>query len=121
MSPSASTSKQVCGVCEKEAKSRCGGCKRIPFCSAECQELIWSTHKALSPNDAAVRAAFNTYAGGSQVLWPRVQRGDARRNLDDPCTSRDERQLDMGSARAPPPARSRSPRRGLRGVDRRTP
>ncbi|BGO98278.1 putative Microtubule-associated protein [Rhodotorula toruloides] len=54
MPPTTNGSAQLCAVCDQPAKSRCGGCKRVPFCSPRCQKLIWSTHKALCKADPDV-------------------------------------------------------------------
>jgi len=34
-----------CAVCEKYGNKRCGKCRKIFYCSAECQREHWSTHK----------------------------------------------------------------------------
>ena len=36
----------VCEVCEKmEGTKRCGGCKTVSYCGAECQKKDWKRHK----------------------------------------------------------------------------
>ncbi|GAA6005155.1 hypothetical protein JCM10207_008525 [Rhodosporidiobolus poonsookiae] len=35
----------TCSVCTKPAKSLCGGCRRLAFCSQACQKLRWPTHR----------------------------------------------------------------------------
>eukprot|EP00041_Stephanoeca_diplocostata_P011146 m.180815 g.180815 ORF g.180815 m.180815 type:complete len:167 (+) comp18434_c0_seq5:219-719(+) len=41
----AESQKNLCSLCGKESKNRCAGCKRIFYCSAECQRSHWKTHK----------------------------------------------------------------------------
>lgn len=40
------TQKQ-CPRCKEPATKTCGGCKNITYCSAECQQADWPTHKIL--------------------------------------------------------------------------
>lgn len=35
----------VCAVCLKPAQSRCSKCHVTKYCSRECQQQDWSTHK----------------------------------------------------------------------------
>jgi hypothetical protein len=35
-----------CGQCKKPAKNDCSGCRKIKYCSRECQTQHWSAHKA---------------------------------------------------------------------------
>lgn len=35
-----------CHVCTKDAQLKCGGCKRVHYCSVECQKQDWDNHKA---------------------------------------------------------------------------
>eukprot|EP00164_Ancoracysta_twista_P014374 GFYU01023391.1.p1 GENE.GFYU01023391.1~~GFYU01023391.1.p1 ORF type:complete len:225 (-),score=28.75 GFYU01023391.1:36-710(-) len=37
--------KMVCTVCASQAKSRCGNCKGVAYCGAECQKVDWKLHK----------------------------------------------------------------------------
>ena len=36
-----------CPRCEEKATRVCGGCKNIMYCSTECQQTDWPTHKTL--------------------------------------------------------------------------
>lgn len=36
---------RTCQVCSKPGTLRCGACKTIRYCSAECQKKDWKTHK----------------------------------------------------------------------------
>ena len=35
----------VCPVCSKNADNRCTACRKIFYCSRECQKKDWKTHK----------------------------------------------------------------------------
>ena len=37
--------KMKCAVCSKDSTSRCGSCKKIWYCSRECQSQNWKHHK----------------------------------------------------------------------------
>ena len=37
--------KPKCRVCSKEATKKCGKCKRVSYCSRDCQEKDWKYHK----------------------------------------------------------------------------
>jgi hypothetical protein len=36
-----------CAVCKKDAKSRCGGCNTVYYCSQVCQKTDWKSHKLI--------------------------------------------------------------------------
>jgi len=39
------TQVNVCGVCYKPATSWCGRCRKVCYCSKQCQQQDWNTHK----------------------------------------------------------------------------
>lgn len=38
---------KTCAVCEKQSKKFCSRCKKINYCSIECQRAHWKTHKLM--------------------------------------------------------------------------
>ncbi len=40
------TKPKLCVVCEHPALKKCGGCRSVRYCSAECQDIHWPVHKA---------------------------------------------------------------------------
>ncbi|GAA5898086.1 hypothetical protein JCM5296_001988 [Sporobolomyces johnsonii] len=47
----ASPSLHDCAICDNKTTKRCGGCRLVYFCSRECQELLWPTHKVQCGRD----------------------------------------------------------------------
>ncbi|KAK7062302.1 ankyrin repeat and mynd domain-containing protein 2-like protein [Favolaschia claudopus] len=39
------TQHNQCGNCNKEAKTMCGSCRAVPYCSPDCSKAQWPTHK----------------------------------------------------------------------------
>lgn len=39
-----------CQVCAREASKKCSGCKKVYYCSVECQKAHWKTHKEVCKN-----------------------------------------------------------------------
>jgi hypothetical protein len=37
----------VCAQCNKEASKKCGKCKKVWYCSRECQTSHWKLHKSV--------------------------------------------------------------------------
>lgn len=48
--------RQICPRCTEAATKICGGCKNISYCSLECQQADWPSHKCLCKN-------FQAFAG----------------------------------------------------------
>jgi hypothetical protein len=44
---------QTCPRCTEPATKQCGGCKSIAYCSLECQQADWPSHKSLCKDFAA--------------------------------------------------------------------
>lgn len=40
----------LCNACGKESTSKCGGCKKSFYCSADCQKNDWQKHKPICKN-----------------------------------------------------------------------
>jgi len=36
---------ELCQQCQEPTKSRCASCRRVYYCSKQCQRLDWPTHK----------------------------------------------------------------------------
>lgn len=43
-----------CGFCRAAAQSKCGRCKKISYCSAQCQKYHWPSHKLICSDDTLV-------------------------------------------------------------------
>ena len=46
----------LCLLCRKEGSLRCGGCKEVRYCSKDCQQIDWPSHKLLCKSVAEFAA-----------------------------------------------------------------
>lgn len=47
---------KTCNLCQKPRSAKCGACKGVGYCSAECQKADWPAHKQ---NCRAIREALS--------------------------------------------------------------
>lgn len=84
-----------CIRCKEEATKSCGRCKNIKYCSLECQQADWSTHKVLCntfknfadrPLWSSVRiVAFLPGEANSRFAWATVVHAGTHKTID--CSS----------------------------------
>mmetsp|Transcript_89661 Transcript_89661/g.187274 ORF Transcript_89661/g.187274 Transcript_89661/m.187274 type:complete len:95 (-) Transcript_89661:654-938(-) len=80
----ASSELQHCALCnlQKATLLKCSRCRRIVYCSAECQRADWKSHRLACSLQVAVPAAGSSSASSAK---PSIKSSGAAKSLGKAC------------------------------------
>ena len=91
--PSASS---PCAMCGKDAASKCASCKRVAYCSKECQKSHWKSHKA-ECKKASESSSGPVFKHESEMMAQLAQMGLSKDLIDNLSPEQRKRMMAMTS------------------------